>query len=251
MHSYICLILPSLQLLLFEAERAWAYAHELANSALQPANQENASSLRHSATGRFRRAVNWSTQLLSLCQTLYRLSRLSAENLLQVTIYTVILNGRFLRYRDNLEDALIQLSVARSLLDDLENASSISRDQALAVLFADGISPEIRYCAHQLGRAKAYDVNGIVSELAPMHRNEIVENCDALVAKLQSQGSTTSKTKLKERLWEEHPVPIRYPELVDVFLKVEQAETIVDRRQKEGRRSTSNRKAKRHGHNPC
>jgi signal recognition particle subunit SRP68 len=234
-----------LQLLLFEAERAWAYAQELTNTALQPANQDNASSLRHSATGRFRRAVNWSTQLLSLCQTLYGLSRLSAENLLEVTIYTVILNGRFLRYRDDFEDALIQLSVAKSLLDDLANASSTSRDQALAVLFADEISPEIRYCAHELGRAKAYDINGIVSELAPVHRNEIVENCDALVAKLQSEeGSTTLKTKLKERLWEGQPVPIRYPELVDVFLKVEKAEVIVDSRQKEGRRSTSNRKAK-------
>lgn len=239
------LILSSLQLLLFEAERAWAYAQELTNSALQPANQDNASSLRHSATGRFRRAVNWSTQLLSLCQTLYGLSRLSAENLLEVTIYTVILNGRFLRYRDDFEDALIQLSVAKSLLDDLANGSSTSRDQALAVLFADEISPEIRYCAHELGRAKAYDINGIVSELAPVHRNEIVENCDALVAKLQSEeGSTTLKTKLKERLWEGQPVPIRYPELVDVFLKVEQAEAIVDSRQKEGRRSTSNKKAK-------
>ncbi|KIM48465.1 hypothetical protein M413DRAFT_440206 [Hebeloma cylindrosporum] len=233
-----------LQLLLFEAERAWAYAQELMSSALQPSNQANASSLRHSATGRFRRAVNWSTQLLSLCQTLYGLSRLSAENLLEVTIYTVILNGRFLRYRDDFEDGLIQLSVAKSLLDDLANASSTSRDQALAVLFADEIGPEIRYCAHELGRAKAYDINGIVSELAPLHRNEIVENCDALVAKLQSEGSTTLKTKLKERLWEGQPVPIRYPELVDVFLKVEQAEAIVDSRQKEGRRSTSNKKAK-------
>ena len=238
-------MLSSLQLLLFEAERAWAYAQELTNSALQPANQENASSLRHSATGRFRRAVNWSTQLLSLCQTLYGLSRLSAENLLEVTIYTVILNGRFLRYRDDFEDALIQLSVAKSLLDDLANASSTSRDQALAVLCADEIGPEIRYCAHELGRTKAYDINGIVSELAPVHRNEIVENCDTIVAKLQSEeGSTTLKSQLKERLWEDQPVPIRYPELVDVFLKVEQAEAIVDSGRKEGRRSTSNRKAK-------
>ena len=149
-----------------------------------------------------------------------------------------------MRYRDDFEDALIQLGVARSLLDDLENASSTSHDQAVAVLFADEIGPEIHYCAHELGRTKAYDVNGIVSELAPMHRNEIVENCDALIAKLCSEGSSISKTKLKERLWEGQPVPIRYPELVDVFLKVEQAESVVDSRQKEGRRSTSNKKAK-------
>ncbi|KAF8971599.1 hypothetical protein BDZ97DRAFT_1787309 [Flammula alnicola] len=180
-----------LQLLLFETERAWAYAQELTNSALEPANKDNASGLRHSATGRFRRAVNWSTQLLSLCQVLYASSRL----------------------------------VARALLDNLADASSTSRDQALAVLFSDEIGPEIRYCAHELGRPKAYDINGIVAELAPKYRNEIVENCDALVAKLQTEERTTSlKSKLTERVWEGQPVPVRYPELVDVLLRVEKAE---------------------------
>ncbi|CAA7264674.1 unnamed protein product [Cyclocybe aegerita] len=214
-----------LQLLLFEAERAWAYAQELITSALQPFNQDKASGLRHTATGRFRRAVNWSTQLLSLCQALYASSRMSAENLIEATIYTVILNGRFLRYRDDFEDALIQLSVARGLLDDLANTASTSRDQALAVLFSDEISPEIRYCAHELGRAKAYDINGVVSELSPKYRNQIVENCDSLVTKLQAEEKTvTSKLKLTQRLWEGQPVPVRYPELVDVLLKVEEAE---------------------------
>ncbi|KAJ3514928.1 hypothetical protein NLJ89_g2082 [Agrocybe chaxingu] len=156
---------------------------------------------------------------------LYASSRISAENLIEATIYTVILNGRFLRYRDDFEDALIQLSVARGLLDDLANTASTSRDQALAVLFSDEISPEIRYCAHELGRVKAYDINGIVSELSPKYRNQIVESCDSLVTKLQAEEKTvTSKLKLTQRLWEGLPVPVRYPELVDVLLKVEEAE---------------------------
>ena len=194
-------------------------------------------SLRHSATGRFRRAINWSTQLLSLCQTLFASSRISAENVIEVTIYTVILHGRFLRYRDEFEDALIQLSVARGLLDDLVNSASTSRDQALAILFSDEIGPEIRYCAHELGRAKAYDVNGIVSELAPKHRNQLIENCDTLVANLQvEEGVAGSKIKLKVRLWDGKPIPVRYPELVDVFLKVEEAEVALDASQKDSRR---------------
>ncbi|KAH9487176.1 Signal recognition particle subunit SRP68 [Psilocybe cubensis] len=214
-----------LQLLLFEAERAWAYSQELTSSSLLPANKDQASSLRHSATGRFRRAVHWSTQLLSLCQSLYASSRLSAENLVEASIYTIILNGRFLRYRDDFEDALIQLSVARSLLDDLAETSSTSRDQALAILFSDEISPEIRYCAHELGRAKAYDVNGIVAEIAPKYRNELVENCDALLAKLQKEEkSSSSASNLKPITWEDQPVPVRYPELVDVLLRVQKAE---------------------------
>jgi hypothetical protein len=46
---------------------------------------------------------------------------MSTENLIEATIYTIILNSRFLRYRDDFEDALIQLSVARGLLDNSRN----------------------------------------------------------------------------------------------------------------------------------
>lgn len=215
-------------MLLFEAERAWAYAQDLVTDSLKPANKDRAGTLRHSATGRFRRAVNWSTQLLSLCQTLHSTSRLSAENLMEITIYTIILNGRFLRYRDEFEDAVVQLSVARGLLDDLANAASTSRDQALATLFSDEIGPEIRYCAHELGHAKAYDVQGIVADLYPKHRNRLVDKAENLIAKLTSEEGASSKAKLKQRLWEGQPVPVRYPELVDVLLKVEAAELAVE-----------------------
>lgn len=143
-------------------------------------------------------------------------------------MYTLVLNGRFLRFRDDFEDALVQLSVARGLLDDLAAAAGTSRDQALAVLFADEIGPEIRYCAHELGREKAYDVDGIVAEFASKYRNEIVEGCDGLLVKLQSEGSAAAtgqgRKKLRELSWEGQPVPVRNPELVDVLLKVQEAE---------------------------
>ncbi|KAF8213756.1 hypothetical protein K438DRAFT_1804601 [Mycena galopus ATCC 62051] len=221
-----------LQLLLLEAERAWAYSQELSSLALLPANEDQASTLRHSATGRFRRAVNWSTQLLSLSQSLYAASRLSAEDLLQVTIYTLILNGRFLRYRDEFEDALIQLTSAPT-----------SRDQALATLFSDEVGPEIRYCAHELGRTKAYDIDGIVAEIAGKHRNHIVEGCDAIITKLKSEGDVAgkgaSRKKLAELTWEDQPVPVRNPELVDVLLKVQEAEHRLDGFQQGSSSSTS------------
>lgn len=217
-----------LELLLFESERAWAYSHDLVTQSLQPANEDQAGSLRHSATGRFRRAVHWSTQLLSHCQSLYASSYLSAEGLMQITIYTLILNGRFLRYRDNFEDAVIQLSVARHLLDELADRAATSRDQALATVFADEIGPEIRYCAHELGRERAYDVDAIAAELSGKHRGEIVEGCDALILKFRQEGEVAGKgegrKKLTTLMWEGQPVPVRNPELVDVLLRVQEAE---------------------------
>lgn len=224
-----------LHLLLFEAERAWAYSQELIAHSLMPANEARASSLRHSATGRFRRSVSWSNQLLSLCQSLHATSRMSAANLVQVIAYTVILNGRFLRYRDDFEDALAQLSVARNLLDELAATAVTSRDQALSILFSDEIGPEIRYCAHELGRAKAYDVDGIVADLAPKYRNNIVENCVTLIANLHSEGQAATQSeirkKLKQLTWENELVPVRNPELVDVLLKVQEAEARLDGRE--------------------
>ncbi|TRM62912.1 hypothetical protein BD626DRAFT_569492 [Schizophyllum amplum] len=218
-----------LELLLCEAERAWAYGQELFTSSLQPANADKASTLRHSAAGRFRRALHWSTQLLSHCQTLYAADRLSADAMVQASVYTLVLNGRTLRYREQFDDALVQLAVARSLLDELVATASTSRDQALATLFSDSIGPEIRYCAHELGREKSYDVDAIVAELGVQNRNEYVEGCSAVLQKLkleaEASGAHNNRYKLKEPEWEGEPVPIRNPELVDALLKVQDAET--------------------------
>jgi len=225
----------SLQLLLYQAERAWSYAQELLSLAALPANASKANTLRHNATGRFRRAVHWATQLLSQCQTLHDdgggggSGRLGAANLLEMTAYVLILNGRFLRYRDEFEDALAQLSVARCILDELAERAETSRDQALATYFADEIGPEIRYCAHELGHAKAYDVDKIVREQSAQHRAQIVDGYDGLVKKLRDEAGAGSKgggneRKLKTLLWEGEPVPVRNPELVDVLIKVQEGE---------------------------
>ncbi|KAH9855810.1 hypothetical protein C2E23DRAFT_882593 [Lenzites betulinus] len=228
-----------LQLLLFEAERAWAHSQEMHQESLKlaataktskgaaaEAAEKSSSANRKHATRRMRRSIHWATQLLSHCQALYAQGRLSAEDLAQVTAYTLILNGRFLRQRFDFEDALVQLSVARNLLDSLADAAPTSRAQALAVSFADEVGPEIRHCAHELRRDKAYDVDAVVADIAPKHRNTLVPGCDALLAQLgkDTGGAAEERGKLKELLWEDEPVPIRNPELVDVLLKVQEAE---------------------------
>ncbi|PCH33112.1 hypothetical protein WOLCODRAFT_134932 [Wolfiporia cocos MD-104 SS10] len=226
-----------LQLLLFEAERAWVYSQELVSQATQvqtnpkgftaKGHDNKPSALRRHATSRLRRAVNWSTQLLSHCQALHASGRLAAQDLLQATVYTLVLNGRLLRHRDEFEDALVQLSVARHLLDALAGKAATSRDQALATAFADEIGPEIRHCAHELRRPNAYEVDAIVAEVAPKHRDELVEGCATL---LQSLGTEVAKSaqerqKLDVLMWEDEPVPVRNPELVDVLLRVQNAES--------------------------
>ncbi|KAI0286735.1 hypothetical protein BGY98DRAFT_1086767 [Russula aff. rugulosa BPL654] len=216
-----------LQLLLYQAERAWSYAQELLSLAAFPTNESKASALRHNATGRFRRAVHWATQLLSQCQ---------------MAAYTLVLNGRFLRYRDEFEDALVQLSVARGILDELAESADTSRDQALATYFGDEIGPEIRSC-------KAYDVDGIVREQSAQHRAQIVDGYEALVQRLKNVSGAESKgneRKLQPLLWEGEPVPVRNPELVDVLVKVQEGEVklreeSIEEEAKAGQRGKSKR----------
>ncbi|KAF5375208.1 hypothetical protein D9758_000005 [Tetrapyrgos nigripes] len=228
-----------LQLLLFESERAWSYAQDLLTLSLNqpPDASPSASSLRHHATGRFRRAIHWATQLLSTCQSLYTSSRLSALSLLEATIYTLILNGRFLRFRDDFDSALVQLSVARSLLDELADPlnAPTSRDQALASVFADEIGAEIRYCAHELGMERAWDVDSIVKDVGKKERAKLVDGVEEILKKYkeqvtESKGGHHQKEQriLEPLMWEGEPIPVRNPELVDVLLKVQQAEKKLD-----------------------
>ena len=73
-----------------------------------------------------------------------------------------MLHGKILRYREDFTPALANLVTAKSILDDLSANAVLSRDQALATAFIDDISPEIRYCAHELGHARAFDIDAIV-----------------------------------------------------------------------------------------
>jgi hypothetical protein len=153
-----------------------------------------------------------------------------ASCVLHTAIYTLIMNARFLRYRLAFSDALVQLCVVRGLLDELSERALSSHDQALAAVWADEVGPEIRYCAHEMGRAKAYDVDGIVNELQKQHRSELVQDCEKLLKELEEEtrraaGGESGKKRLEALLWEGQPVPVRIPELVDILLKVQEAET--------------------------
>ncbi|KAJ3799502.1 hypothetical protein GGU11DRAFT_500802 [Lentinula aff. detonsa] len=225
-----------LQLLLLESERAWAYAQELTSLSLLPTNSAHSASLLHHATGRFRRAINWATQLLSLSQRLYTSHKLTAESLLECTAYLFLLNGRFLLSapREDFESALPQLCITRMILDILALHAGNSRDQALAVLWSDQVGPMVRWCAHQMGREKAYDVDSIVREVSEQNVRNLVDNWDEVVETFKKEvehqglGSNVNKLgKLDESklMWEGEPVPVRSPELVDVLLRVQNAET--------------------------
>jgi len=148
--------------------------------------------------------------------------------MLHATAYALLVRGRFLRHREELEEALVKLGVARGLLGVLADGAATSRDQALAGCVADEVAPEIRWCAHELGREKAYDVDNIVREMWDTKRAAVVNGCEELLAEFAQEikaRGTGVGMKLKVLEWDGLPVPVRNPDLVDVLLKVQEAET--------------------------
>lgn len=213
-----------LQLLLFESERAWAYAQEL----MELYAKSNDSSDRRRAMGRIRRAQSWAHQLVETCTSLFTASNLSGQDMAEVIIYELLLRGRFQRVREEYDTGVASLSVARSMLDELTAQAPTSHDQAIASVFIDDIAPEIRYCAHELGHKRAYDIDAIVKEVAPRNRSKLAPLYEKITEAMAKEGGRASGVagkadKLSRLEWEGESVPLRNPELVDAFLKVEAA----------------------------
>jgi signal recognition particle subunit SRP68 len=180
---------------------------------------------RRAAMGRFRRAQKWTEQLRELCKILHDNKRLTEDAFVQVSVYALLLNGRIMRLRDEFDHALASLSVGRTLLDQLSGSASTSHDQAVATVFIDEISPEIRHCAHSLGFERAYEIDRIVKKEAPRHAEKLLPGYSKLVADLQEEAKrgrgSVGKATLGGLVWEGQPIPVRNPELVGALLKVE------------------------------
>jgi signal recognition particle subunit SRP68 len=215
----------SLQLYLFESERAYSFAQEL----YAQFTKTDDTKTRTIAMGRFRRAIKWSGQLLSGAQALHDLQppRISSTALAETVAYHLTIRGRLLRLQDEFQPGLEALVAARNVLDALSKSAGSSRDHAIYVQFSDEVAPEIRHCAHELGLARAYDIDGIVTTLGPKVGPALITNYEKLLQGIQTEGADRQggdKAKqLQELTWEGQPIPVRSPELVDVLLRVQQA----------------------------
>ncbi|CAE7075579.1 unnamed protein product [Rhizoctonia solani] len=214
-----------IQLHLFESERAYSFAQEL----YEQFTKSDDTKTRTIAMGRFRRAVKWSGQLVSESQALRDIQppRISSIGVAEAVAYHLAIRGRLLRLQDEFQPGLEALVAARTVLDALSKAASSSRDQAIYVQFSDEIAPEIRHCAHELGLARAYDIDGIVATLGNKVASALIKDYEKLLQGIQSEGTEKQggeKAKqLQEIIWEGQPIPVRSPELVDVLLRVQQA----------------------------
>lgn len=172
--------------------------------------------------------------LLSQARSLFssRSGRISAGALLEVVAYHLTLHGRFYLRRDDFRLALDRLVIARTILAELAKGTTTSRDHSLYMLFSDEIAPQIRFAAHSQGHKAAYNIEAVVKEVNTSKlRDTLVPGYEEIVLQLRGEGTkeaassgSLGRAMLREPLWEGKPVPIRNPELVDAFIKVQNAE---------------------------
>jgi signal recognition particle subunit SRP68 len=154
--------------------------------------------------------------------------KLKAIYYAEVATYDLLVKGRLQRIREEYDTGVASLAVARNMLDELASNASTSHDQAISTVFIDEVAPEIRHCAHSLGHKRAYDIDSIVKEVAPIHRTKLIPQYDQLIEAIHDATGKVADSKTAQRIlqsleWEGAPVPLRNPELVDAYLKVELA----------------------------
>lgn len=237
------------QLLLFEAERAWAYAQDLRD---QYNEDSDNSGLRSRGLGRAKRAVQWSQDLTELIKSLG--PRVDAASKLEVAVYGILTKASLAFDKSDWLSSLEHLSVARHLLAALAEHSGDSRGEALANSFIDAGEAQMRFCAYQIE-----EQNQDMDKVAELHgsgdaRKRICPEYDELVAALQSSKSKeTSDATAKEAVqieWRGRTIPIRNLELMDAIVRARAEENALQSNLTSGKGTQDPKRSKRESTKP-
>lgn len=209
------------QLLLFEAERAWAYSQELRSEAF---DDESNPQLRKRGISRLRRAEQWSSSLQQLVQALSK--HFDVYSRAETAAYLLNIKATAAFDRSQWDKALQMLSVGRNLLNAIATNSPASRAEALANSFVDAGEAQMRYSAYQLGNSEQ-DMDKIASstatpELCSKIMPEYTELIEELTAAKAKAGSGQKQTLSLS--WHGHQIPVRNPELLDTIVAAQSEE---------------------------
>ncbi|NP_001093374.1 signal recognition particle 68kDa L homeolog [Xenopus laevis] len=191
-----------LLIILMDAERAWSYAMQLKNEA----NTEPRK--RFHLFSRLRKAVKHGEELERLCES----DRVDAKTKLEAQAYTAYLSGMLYFEQQHWEDAMKAFNKCKTIYEKL--ASAFTEEQA--VLYnqrVDEISPNIRYCAYNIGDKTAMD------ELMQMRLRTggteglLAEKLEALITQTRAKQAAT----MSEVEWRGRTVPVKIDK-VRIFL---------------------------------
>uniref|UniRef100_A0A670IFS6 Signal recognition particle subunit SRP68 n=1 Tax=Podarcis muralis TaxID=64176 RepID=A0A670IFS6_PODMU len=191
-----------LLLILMDAERAWSYAMQLK----QEANTEPRK--RFHLLSRLRKAVKHAEELERLCES----NRVDAKTKLEAQAYTAYLTGMLRFERQEWKAAMEAFNKCKTIYEKL--ASAFTDEQA--ILYnqrVEEISPNIRYCAYNIGDQSA------ISELMQMRLRSggteglLAEKLESLITQTRAKQAAT----MSEVEWRGRTVPVKIDK-VRIFL---------------------------------
>lgn len=191
-----------LLLVLMDAERAWSYAMQLK----QEANTEPRK--RFHLLSRLRKAVKHAEELERLCES----QRVDAKTKLEAQAYTAYLSGMLRFEHQEWKSAIEAFNKCKTIYEKL--ASAFTEEQA--VLYkqrVEEISPNIRYCAYNIGDQSA------INELMQMRLRSggteglLAEKLEALITQTRAKQAAT----MSEVEWRGRTVPVKIDK-VRIFL---------------------------------
>ncbi|EQB77241.1 signal recognition particle protein [Camelus ferus] len=191
-----------LLLVLMDAERAWSYAMQLK----QEANTEPRK--RFHLLSRLRKAVKHAEELERLCES----NRVDAKTKLEAQAYTAYLSGMLRFEHQEWKVAIEAFNKCKTIYEKL--ASAFTEEQA--VLYnqrVEEISPNIRYCAYNIGDQSA------INELMQMRLRSggteglLAEKLEALITQTRAKQAAT----MSEVEWRGRTVPVKIDK-VRIFL---------------------------------
>ncbi|PWN27755.1 hypothetical protein BDZ90DRAFT_252247 [Jaminaea rosea] len=241
------------QLLLFEAERAWAHSQDLRS---QSNTQGEDPALRKRGLGRARKAVQWSQQLASLAESLGS-SRVDVRSRSEIAAYTLTIKASHFFDKGDWQAALQHLCVARNLLAALARSSPDSRSEALANSFVDAGEAQMRFCAYQLGEDEQ-DMDVVTRKTVDgVDADKVCPDYSILIKSLNETANKVgdSKEDAVQIEWRDRVVPVRNPELVDAVQRARKEEASLKEHgvgaatsESTGRRDRTDRKPQRLSH---
>lgn len=182
-----------LLIVLMEAERAWSYAMQLK----QEANTEPRK--RFHLLARLRKAAKHSERLEKLCES----PRVDAKTKLEAQAYTAYLSGMVEFELQEWKRAMEAFNKCKTIYEKL--ASAFTED--MAVLYrqrVDEISPNIRYCAYNIGDQNA--INDLMQmRLTGGGGGMMAEKLEALI----TQARTKQAATMSEVEWRGRTVPVK------------------------------------------
>uniref|UniRef100_A0A8C6J1Q4 Signal recognition particle subunit SRP68 n=1 Tax=Melopsittacus undulatus TaxID=13146 RepID=A0A8C6J1Q4_MELUD len=191
-----------LLLILMDAERAWSYAMQLK----QEANTEPRK--RFHLLSRLRKAVKHAEELERLCES----NRVDAKTKLEAQAYMAYLTGMLRFEHQEWKAAMEAFNKCKTIYEKLANAFT----EEQAVLYnqrVEEISPNIRYCAYNIGDQSA------INELMQMRLRSggteglLAEKLEALITQTRAKQAAT----MSEVEWRGRTVPVKIDK-VRIFL---------------------------------